>query len=97
MSKVPAGPPLWRQGFRPFFLGAGIWAPAALAVWVLALAGSVAPPTVLVSIMPGRMHRAITESGRPLARDIRPDTQGPTVGSVASGPIRAITQYQCLR
>lgn len=25
---------------------------------------SLAPPTVLVSIMPGRMHRAITESGR---------------------------------
>ena len=47
MSKVPAGPPLWRQGFRPFFLAAGIWAPAALAIWVLALAGGMAPPTVL--------------------------------------------------
>jgi uncharacterized protein involved in response to NO len=31
--------PFFSQGFRPFFLIAGLWAPLGVAVWVLALAG----------------------------------------------------------
>jgi uncharacterized protein involved in response to NO len=40
-----AGPALLRQGFRPFFLGAGIWAVAAMVLWIGALEGYVAIPT----------------------------------------------------
>jgi uncharacterized protein involved in response to NO len=39
------GPALLRQGFRPFFLGAGLWALAAMTLWVAALQGYVALPT----------------------------------------------------
>jgi uncharacterized protein involved in response to NO len=40
-----AGPALLRQGFRPFFLGAGIWAVAAMVLWISAIQGYVAIPT----------------------------------------------------
>ena len=40
-----AGPALLRQGFRPFFLGAGIWALAAMLLWIAVLEGYVAIPT----------------------------------------------------
>ena len=40
-----AGPALLRQGFRPFFLGAGIWAVAAMALWIAILHGTVSLPT----------------------------------------------------
>jgi uncharacterized protein involved in response to NO len=40
-----AGPTLLRQGFRPFFLGAGIWAFAAMLLWILAVQGSLSIPT----------------------------------------------------
>ncbi|MFT4078882.1 NnrS family protein [Rhodomicrobium sp.] len=33
------GPVLFSYGFRPFFLGAGIWAFASMALWIAALAG----------------------------------------------------------
>ena len=39
------GPALLHQGFRPFFLGAGIWALAAMGLWILALHGYVTIPT----------------------------------------------------
>lgn len=39
------GPVLFRQGFRPFFLGAGLWALAALLLWLVVLQGAVALPT----------------------------------------------------
>ncbi len=39
------GPALFQAGFRPFFLAAGLWAPASLALWLLFLFGYVAPPT----------------------------------------------------
>ena len=39
------GPALLRQGFRPFFLGAGLWALAAMTLWIAALQGYVALPT----------------------------------------------------
>jgi len=32
------GAALWSYGFRPFFLGAGVWAVAAMALWIAALA-----------------------------------------------------------
>jgi len=38
------GPPLFSYGFRPFFLGAGVWSAAALAVWVFAYVGEIALP-----------------------------------------------------
>jgi len=31
------GAAIWRQGFRPFFLGAAIWSAAALALWIMIL------------------------------------------------------------
>ena len=34
-----AGPTLFSYGFRPFFLGAGVMAVAAMALWIAALAG----------------------------------------------------------
>ena len=47
MSETPPMPPLLQQGFRPFFLAAGLWAPVSLVLWIAALAGAVAPPTGL--------------------------------------------------
>jgi uncharacterized protein involved in response to NO len=40
-----AGPALLRQGFRPFFLGAGVWALAAMVLWIAILRGAVLLPT----------------------------------------------------
>ena len=40
-----AGPALFREGFRPFFLAAGLWAPAAMALWICYLAGWIDLPT----------------------------------------------------
>jgi uncharacterized protein involved in response to NO len=40
-----AGPALIRQGFRPFFLGAGVWALAAIVLWIAILEGIVSLPT----------------------------------------------------
>lgn len=39
------GPALLSFGFRPFFLLAGLWAAAAMAIWVLALSGHILLPT----------------------------------------------------
>ena len=39
------GPALFRQGFRPFFLGAGLWAFAAVALWIAVVQGAVSIPT----------------------------------------------------
>ncbi|MFS8115126.1 NnrS family protein [Rhizobium jaguaris] len=39
------GPVIFSYGFRPFFLGAGLWAIAAMALWMLTLMG-MAGPTV---------------------------------------------------
>ncbi len=38
-------PPILRLGFRPFFLAAGIWATAAIAVWLPLFHGSITLPT----------------------------------------------------
>ncbi len=40
-----SGPTLLTYGFRPFFLGAGVWATIAMALWVPMLNGLVALPT----------------------------------------------------
>lgn len=39
------GPALLRQGFRPFFLGAGLWAFADTALWLAVLNGALTIPT----------------------------------------------------
>lgn len=39
------GPAILTFGFRPFFLGAAIWAACAMAIWVLLLAGAIDLPT----------------------------------------------------
>lgn len=39
------GPALFRQGFRPFFLGAGFWAFAALLLWLAVAQGAISIPT----------------------------------------------------
>ena len=40
------GPALFRQGFRPFFLAAGLWGLAALPLWLLLFQGAVELPSV---------------------------------------------------
>ncbi len=40
ISPPARGAPLWRLGFRPFFLGCAAYACVALAMWLLALAGA---------------------------------------------------------
>jgi uncharacterized protein involved in response to NO len=44
-ARMEAAPPILRGGFRPFFLGGAIWAVAALAIWILALAGRMDVPS----------------------------------------------------
>lgn len=39
------GPALLQQGFRPFFLAAGVWAAAALVLWLSMLQGRASLPT----------------------------------------------------
>jgi uncharacterized protein involved in response to NO len=39
------GPALLRQGFRPFFLGAGGWALVAMVLWIAILQGTISLPT----------------------------------------------------
>ena len=39
------GPSLFRQGFRPFFLGAGLWALLALALWIAMVQGALSLPS----------------------------------------------------
>lgn len=39
------GPALLSFGFRPFFLGAGLWAALAMGLWVVVLAGALTLPT----------------------------------------------------
>lgn len=38
-------PALFSQGYRPFFLAAGLWAPIALAIWLSELSGFLSLPT----------------------------------------------------
>jgi uncharacterized protein involved in response to NO len=47
MRKQRSARTVLQHGFRPFFLLAALWAPAALALWVVAVAGGPAPPTAL--------------------------------------------------
>jgi uncharacterized protein involved in response to NO len=45
------GPALFRQGFRPFFLAAGVWGAAAVPLWLLVLLGELEVPTAFDSIV----------------------------------------------
>lgn len=45
MRRSDDGPILLRQGFRPFFLGAGIWALVAMVLWIFQIQGYVTIPT----------------------------------------------------
>src|SRR5665811_360881 len=47
------GPALFSQGFRPFFLGAGVWAVLAVSIWLLIVRGDASLPTVFA---PARWH-----------------------------------------
>jgi uncharacterized protein involved in response to NO len=42
--RMAASPPVLRGGYRPFFLAAGLWAAAAILIWMLALEGLVDLP-----------------------------------------------------
>ncbi len=44
------GPALWSRGFRPFFLGAALWAVAAIAIWLPFFTGEVQIPTAFSSV-----------------------------------------------
>ena len=39
------GPALFTYGFRPFFLGATVWAALAMALWIVALSGGIVVPS----------------------------------------------------
>ena len=39
------GPALFTYGFRPFFLGAALWAAMAMALWVPMMTGALTLPT----------------------------------------------------
>ncbi|MFD0986123.1 NnrS family protein [Methyloligella solikamskensis] len=39
------GPALFRQGFRPFFLGAGLWAGLAILIWLIVIRGDASLPS----------------------------------------------------
>ena len=43
--RAAAGPAILRQGFRPFFLAAGVWAASAVALWLAVIAGAIALPS----------------------------------------------------
>ncbi len=45
MQRSWTGLALWSRGFRPFFLGAGLWAAAAIAIWLPFFRGEVEIPT----------------------------------------------------
>ena len=52
------GPALFGEGFRPFFLAAGLWAPAAMALWVGVLAGWIDLPTAF-GLLDWHIHEMI--------------------------------------
>src|SRR5262245_16488237 len=53
-----AGPALFREGFRPFFLAAGLWAAAAMALWIGVLAGWIDLPTAF-GLLDWHIHEMI--------------------------------------
>jgi len=53
-----AGPVLFSYGFRPFFLGAGIWSASAILLWVRAYFGEIALP-VAMGPLDWHMHEMI--------------------------------------
>jgi uncharacterized protein involved in response to NO len=46
--RITSLPPLFSQGFRPFFLAAALWAPVSLCIWLAEFSGFVALPTNFV-------------------------------------------------
>lgn len=48
--RMAASPPILRGAFRPFFLGAAIWAVIAILLWIFALSGDIALPRGLESL-----------------------------------------------
>ena len=44
------GPAIFSAGFRPFFLGAAIWAMLAMALWIPMVAGRLELPTRLAPV-----------------------------------------------
>lgn len=54
------GPVFLKQGFRPFFLGAGMWSAIAMALWLLSLVGgAVSPRFDLTSMLDWHMHEML--------------------------------------
>ena len=45
VRRAAAGPAILRQGFRPFFLAAGVWAVSVIALWLAVLAGEIVLPS----------------------------------------------------
>ena len=60
------GPALFGYGFRPFFLGAAVFAALAMAVWIGALAGlsALALGRQVTSALDAVIHLEKTEQGR---------------------------------
>ena len=53
-----AGPILFQAGFRPFFLGAALWAPLSIAFWLLLLFGYAAAPAAVEPLL-WHMHEML--------------------------------------
>jgi uncharacterized protein involved in response to NO len=56
MTAIPryrphAGPAIFATGFRPFFLGASVWAALAIPLWLAAYAGGLVMPSLLAPVV----------------------------------------------
>lgn len=58
-KKVPADFSLFNLGFRPFFLGAGLFAIASMFVWFLLLQGQISLPIQNLTVMQWHTHEMI--------------------------------------
>jgi uncharacterized protein involved in response to NO len=54
-----AGPALFSYGFRPFFLGAAIWAAVSVFVWLPVFVGEVAPPPTHLGPLDWHIHEML--------------------------------------
>ncbi|QQG37297.1 MAG: NnrS family protein [Micavibrio aeruginosavorus] len=51
--------PFWGRGFRPFFMGGGLYAASSILIWVGFYAGYITPPDVLPDVISWHAHEMI--------------------------------------
>ncbi len=62
--RAVAGPAILSQGFRPFFLAAGIWAAGVVALWLAVIAGALVLPGASGAIVRTPPRNPSWRSGR---------------------------------